>query len=115
MDKIAETSILFDLYGVLLSKKKREVMQLYYEENLSLSEIAEEQGVSRAAVHDALRTAEKNLKDYESKLGLEADFHKRQDLVNKLRGEIAKLVSAENPKSGKHIQIIEKLLSNLEE
>ncbi len=115
MDRMTETSILFDIYGGLLSEKKREVMELYYEENLSLSEIAEEQGVSRAAVHDALRKAEKNLTDYEAKLGLEADYIKRQETVTELRSEIAKLVATKDSASGKHINRIEKLLSYLEE
>ena len=104
MDRIAETSILFDIYGGLLSEKKREVMELYYEENLSLSEIAEEQGVSRAAVHDALRTAEKNLNDYEAKLGLEADYIKRQETVKALRNEIFKLVAIQESESAALIE-----------
>lgn len=95
MDRIAETSILFDLYGGLLTEKKREVMELYHEENLSLSEIAEEQGISRAAVHDALRSAERNLTDYETKLGLAADYEKRQKTIKSLREKIEMLFAKE--------------------
>ena len=46
-DKITEVSLLYDFYGQLLSKRQQEVMSLYYEENLSLSEIAEEFSISR--------------------------------------------------------------------
>ena len=70
MDRIAEESLLFDYYGNLLTEKKRRVMELYHEENLSLSEIAEEFGITRAAVHDSLKSARKQLAGYEERLGL---------------------------------------------
>ena len=54
----ARTSLLFDLYGALLTEKKRKVLSLYHEEDMSLSEIAEDSGISRAAVYDSLRSAE---------------------------------------------------------
>ena len=69
-DNIAYVNLLFDFYGKLLTKRQREVMELYYEENLSLSEIADEFEISRQGVHDALKNAEKALKGYEEKLGL---------------------------------------------
>ena len=115
-DRVAETSILFDLYGGLLTEKKRTVMELYHEENLSLSEIAEEQGISRAAVHDSLRSAEKNLLEYERKLGLAEDYGKRMETVSRLREEIGKLVSSkDNQVLPETLENVEKLLSDLEE
>ena len=59
---------LLDFYGALLTKRQREMMALRLEEDLSLSEIAENYGVSRQAVHDALRRAELTLMDMENKL-----------------------------------------------
>ena len=50
IESIAENSLLYDFYGQLLSKRQQEVMALYHEENYSLSEIAEEFGISRQAV-----------------------------------------------------------------
>ncbi len=70
IEKLLEESLLFDFYGALLSPRQREVMQLYHEENYSILEIADEFGVSKQAVHDALKNAEKLLKSYETKLGL---------------------------------------------
>lgn len=70
IDKLLEESLLFDFYGALLTPRQREVMQLYHEENYSILEIAEEFGISKQAVHDALKNAEKLLKSYEEKLGL---------------------------------------------
>ena len=61
---------MYDFYGALLSERQREVFGLYHEENLSLSEIAEELGVSRQAVHNSLGKAKEELEGFEGKLGL---------------------------------------------
>ena len=60
-NEIAQTSLLYDFYGQLLTERQREVMELYHEENLTLSEIADEFSISRQGVHDTLKTAEKAL------------------------------------------------------
>lgn len=70
MDKIAEASLLYDFYGELLTTRQREVMALYHEENLSLTEIGQEFGISRQAVYDTLKKAEQALREYEDKLKL---------------------------------------------
>ncbi|MBN1477983.1 YlxM family DNA-binding protein [Candidatus Sumerlaeota bacterium] len=59
-----------DIYGALLTDKQRTFMRLHFEDDLSFGEIAKEYGVSRQAIHDAVKHAEKSLEDYESKLGL---------------------------------------------
>ncbi|HKK95045.1 MAG TPA: sigma factor-like helix-turn-helix DNA-binding protein [Anaerovoracaceae bacterium] len=63
-------SLLFDFYGKLLPQKQQEVMDYYHEDNLSLSEIAENLNITRQGVHYILRSAEKTLKEYEEKLKL---------------------------------------------
>ena len=67
-----EYSILYDFYGPLLSERQREVFELYNEDNLSLSEIGANIGVSRQAVHIAVNKAGEELVEYEDKLGLVA-------------------------------------------
>ena len=52
MEKNVTVSILLDLYGKILTEKQQDVLDLYYNENLSLAEIAEEIGITRQAVHD---------------------------------------------------------------
>lgn len=89
MDKIeiakpARQSILFDIYGALLTEKKRTVLGLHNEEDMSLSEIADEFGISKAAVYDSLRSAEKMLEEYEEKLGLMRDMLERERIVQEL-------------------------------
>lgn len=78
-------SMLFDFYGALLSDSQNEVMALYHEDNLSLSEIAEDLGMSRQAVHYTLKKAEKALAGYEDKLGLVAGYLRNQKLAGKAR------------------------------
>ena len=84
IDDITYISLLYDFYGQLLSKRQDQVMKLYHEENLSLSEIAEEFDISRQGVHDALKNAEKALKEYEKKLGLVEKFRKSRDAVKEI-------------------------------
>ena len=78
-------SLLFDFYGALLNESQNEVMALYHEDNLSLSEIAEDLGMSRQAVHYTLKKAEKALNGYEDKLGLVAGYHRNQELADRAR------------------------------
>lgn len=63
-------SYLLDFYGEILPEKKRGVMELYYNEDLSLSEIAEQIGISRQGVRDIIKKTEEELLFWEEKLGL---------------------------------------------
>lgn len=66
----AEYGVLFDYYGALLTDKQRECYDLYYNEDLSLSEIADIKGISRQAAWDNIRHAEEKLVEIENKTGL---------------------------------------------
>jgi predicted DNA-binding protein YlxM (UPF0122 family) len=81
IEKVEYASMLYDFYGNLLSDARKEVMALYHEDNLSLSEIAEELGQTRQAVHYTLRKAEKALESYEEKLGLVSAYREHQELA----------------------------------
>ena len=89
MEDFTKTSMLFDIYGGLLTDKKKRVMEMYHEDDMSLSEIAEELEVSRAAVHDSLRSAERLLCSYEDKLGILADYLLKEKLADELRTYIS--------------------------
>ncbi len=93
IEKLLEVSLLFDLYGALLTQRQREVMQLYHEENYSIIEIADEFGISKQAVHDALKNAEKLLESYEEKLGLVSRLEKSRKAVSKTGSKIDELKS----------------------
>ena len=62
-------ALLYDYYGELLTEKQRTCFDLYYNQDLSLSEIAEDLGVTRQGVHDTLARAEAQLRDFEEKTG----------------------------------------------
>jgi RNA polymerase sigma factor (sigma-70 family) len=70
LDKNVEIDLLMDFYGNLLTDRQREIMTLYYEDNLSLTEIAEMLGITKQGVSDNIKRAEKALYDTEEKLQL---------------------------------------------
>ena len=76
---------LLDFYGSLLTQTQAEVMRLYYEDDLSLTEIAENRNVSRNAVHDMIKTSEAGLKDYEVKLALYQKWQRRKALITEIQ------------------------------
>ncbi len=70
IENIVEKGELLDRYGALLTDRQRDCLDLYYNENLTLAEIAEHFHISRQAVHDAMRHGEEQLMTYESALHL---------------------------------------------
>lgn len=69
LKKMERVIMLKDLYGPLLTDKQAQVLSWYYEQDLSLTEIAELMDISKQAVHDLLRRSEKTLREYENRLG----------------------------------------------
>lgn len=84
-NKPIEMVILFDLYGAMLTDKQREFFDLYYNEDLSLSEIAENEGITRQGVRDAIQRAEQSLADMEQRLGLQKRYGKIEEHILKIR------------------------------
>jgi len=82
-------SILYDYYSDLLKENQANIIDLYYNQDYSLSEIAEEMNISRQGVHDALKRAEKSLIEYEEKMKL----HYKYDKYNKSAENIINLIS----------------------
>lgn len=74
MAKDMEVAWLFDFYGDMLTEKQRQVVELYYEEDLSLAEIAENQNITRQGVRDSLKRAEAQMREMEERLQLAARF-----------------------------------------
>ena len=77
-------SFLLDFYGDVLSPRKRTVLEYYYNDDLSLAEIAEEIGISRQGVRDLIKKAEDELRFYEEKLGLAKRFSDAQESADEL-------------------------------
>lgn len=83
-EKDLSISFLLDFYGEVLSERKRTVLELYYNDDLSLSEIAEEIGISRQGVRELIKKAEEELRFYEEKLGLARRFREAQQSAEEL-------------------------------
>ena len=92
IDDDIRISLLYDFYSGLLSRRQREVMRLYHEENLSLAEIAAEYDISRQAVHDALKNAQISLRGYEEKLGLVDKFTESDRAIRDIDSRIERLM-----------------------
>ena len=84
-------SMLLDFYGELLTEKQRECYDLHYNEDLSLSEIAEQSGISRQGVWDNIRRAEKTLSEIEEKTGLMARFEETRAALGRLAAGLDRL------------------------
>ncbi len=110
--KTTRVARLFDFYGDLLTKKQQLMVKLYYHHDLSLGEIAGQLKVSRQAVHDNLRRAEKILEGYEQKLKLATRYQKMSEKIEWLKAvwEDANL-EPEVKNEGKNIfQFLEEML-----
>lgn len=78
MDDLIRQALLYDFYGELLTEKQREICRLHFHEDLSLSEIAEEVGISRQGVSDALKHATASMEKTEEKLRMVRRYVKMQ-------------------------------------
>ncbi|MDF2511513.1 MAG: hypothetical protein K0S04_1379 [Herbinix sp.] len=85
LDEIVLQSILYDFYGELLSDHKKQIFEDYVLNDLSLSEIATEQGMSRQGVYDIVKRCTLELKSYEAKLGLMKRFQTIKDKVANMK------------------------------
>lgn len=98
MEKIIERNILFDFYGELLTDRQRSIYQDAVYGDLSLSELADDYGISRQGVHDQLKRCDKALEEYESKLHLIERFQKIKQYSKELKSEVEK-ISDDNVKT----------------
>lgn len=82
--QVTQITMLFDFYGELLTEKQKLILDLFYNEDYSLGEIAAELGISRQAVHDAVKRSEQALLGYEEKLALVEKFMQEQERLTNL-------------------------------
>ena len=80
MAKDLSISYLLDFYGQMLTDKQREVTEFYYNDDLSLAEIADHCHITRQGVRDSIKRAEAQLREYEEKLGLARRFVEIQEM-----------------------------------
>lgn len=111
VEKLVEIGILFDFYGKLLTDKQYRIVDLFYIEDFSLSEIGEELSITRQGVYDALKRAEEKLYQYEATLGLASKFsesHKNIKQILELTKDIKVIIEKEEYKEIRNsIEMIE--------
>ncbi len=93
MEKNIEVSLLLDFYGELLKPGVRETIDLYYNDDLSLAEVADQCGITRQGVHDSIRRGEAQLFSFEKKLGLFKRFRELEAGLNEIEGTARQIVA----------------------
>lgn len=88
MEKKVEQGFLYDFYGPLLTEHQQKIYEMSVFDDLSLSEIAEQEGISRQGVSDLLHRCDKALAGYEEKLKLMERFLRNRERLEKLRGDV---------------------------
>lgn len=107
MEKHVEISMLCQIYGKLLTEKQYELINDYYNNDLSLSEIAENNNITRQAVRDIIKKGENKLFEYEEKLLFMKRMLKQEKQIQDILIELSKIQETSSDKK------IEKILNNI--
>ncbi|QNO16380.1 putative DNA-binding protein [Alkalicella caledoniensis] len=99
LDKVTHLNDLYDIYGQLLTQKQQHIFQMYYQDDLSLGEIAEQVNTSRQAVYDNLKRVANILESYETKLNL---YKKDKDL-SKILDRLEESIGSKNIEKSKEL------------
>lgn len=91
LEKTNRINLLFDFYGPLLTEKQRTFLKCHYLDDYSLGEIAADFAISRQAVYEHLKRAERMLESYEERLGLLRRHERLQDGLRRLEEQISRL------------------------
>lgn len=103
IEEKVKISILCQLYGKLLTEKQYEVLDDYYNNDLSLSEIAENLEITRQAVRDNIKKGENKLLEYEDKLGIMKKVMEQEEKIAVILSEITKIKSKSSDKEVERI------------
>ncbi|HEX2924688.1 MAG TPA: YlxM family DNA-binding protein [Ruminiclostridium sp.] len=113
MNKIYETSLLLDFYGQLLTDRQYEILDLHYNNDFTLTEIAEQLNISRQGVYDNEKRGRAQLIEYENKLGLLDKFSLQKQKAQNVQETMQKLKIDEL--SGENKDIIKNVVTQIEE
>ncbi len=109
--KNMEVALLIDFYGDMLTEKQRDMVDQYYNQDLSLSEIAQNAGISRQGVRDSVKRAEIQMIDMEQRLGMAARLRGVRSTISEILEDVARL-REENGRGGSP-EAIDALAANI--
>ena len=109
MEKIVRQSLLYDFYGELLTEHQKNIYEDVIINDLSYSEIARLNGITRQGVHDMIKRCDKILEDYEAKLKLVEKFVNTKDKITTIKEEVLRL------KNSNQDDMFDDLMANIEE
>lgn len=109
MEDRVEISLLMDLYNPLLTEKQKNIMELYYNDDLSLAEIAELNNTSRQAIHDLIKRCYKQILSYEDKLNLLKKSLEKEACIDSLLNDMMNKYSVKE----KDLEEYKEILLNL--
>ena len=107
MEKIVEQALLYDFYGELLTEHQKQIFEDHVLNDLSVSEIAENRGISRQGVHDMMKRCDKILRVYEEKLHLIEKFLKTKEKVAAINRLANLMKDGDEEKKQQYIEEIE--------
>ena len=111
MEKKVKFSCLLAFYGEMLTRTRREMARLHWEEDLSLGEIAEQFSVSRQSVHDTVSRTERQLEAWEEKLGMMKRFQALENGLHACERELEQIKAT--PDSAAHLTLAKRLVAAL--
>ena len=91
MEKNVKVSILCEIYGKLLTEKQLDILKEYYDQDLSLSEIGKNRGITRQAVRDVIMKGENKLFEFEEKLEFMKRMFKQEEKISNILSEITNI------------------------
>ena len=109
MDKNVKVSMLCQIYGKLLTEKQLEILTDYYNNDLSLSEIAENNNITRQAVRDIIKKGENKLFELEEKLSFMEKTMEQEKILQEVLAELSKIQEVSSEKK------VEKILNHIRE
>ncbi|MBE6625790.1 MAG: DNA-binding protein [Ruminococcaceae bacterium] len=105
--------VLLDTYGVLLTERKREILDYYYNEDYSLSEISELTGISRQGVRDAIKKSEEEVYDLEAKLKIIEKSREQSAIVDEIIAQVACISAGTDPDTQVKLQKVIEMLNTV--
>jgi predicted DNA-binding protein YlxM (UPF0122 family) len=103
VNESVEIALLLDFYGQLLTPRQYEILDLHYNNDISLGEIGEQYNISRQGVYDSIKKGREALRRYEEKLGLVKRFSRHNETIRNILTELKKLEAGSTQRENKDI------------